>query len=174
MHCESAPRRSLSQGSQRPHRGFFRTLLGRRRWRVGQSERGHEIHGQGGEQKGVDAPRHREGDASNRGENGEDPVDTPGPGRGRGPGDLQSAQARGKEYPEDEPHRSDQERPALTQRERSVLALAAEGLPTSEIAAQLHVASATVKSHLQSAYGKLDVRDRASAVAAAMRRGLLK
>ena len=66
------------------------------------------------------------------------------------------------------------ERPALTQRERSVLALAADGLPTSEIAARLHVASATVKSHLQSVYSKLDVPDRASAVAAAMRRGLLE
>jgi two-component system nitrate/nitrite response regulator NarL len=61
----------------------------------------------------------------------------------------------------------------LTPREATVLALAAEGCSTREIAARLGVASATVKTHLHSAYQKLDVRDRASAVAAAMRRGLL-
>lgn len=62
---------------------------------------------------------------------------------------------------------------ALTPRESTVLALAAEGCSTREIATRLGVASATVKTHLRSAYHKLDVRDRASAVAAAMRRGLL-
>jgi two-component system nitrate/nitrite response regulator NarL len=61
----------------------------------------------------------------------------------------------------------------LTPRESTVLALAAEGCSTREIATRLGVASATVKTHLRSAYLKLDVRDRASAVAAAMRRGLL-
>jgi two-component system, NarL family, nitrate/nitrite response regulator NarL len=62
---------------------------------------------------------------------------------------------------------------ALTPRESTVLALAAEGYSTREIATRLGVASATVKTHLHSAYHKLHVRDRASAVAAAMRRGLL-
>jgi two-component system, NarL family, nitrate/nitrite response regulator NarL len=61
----------------------------------------------------------------------------------------------------------------LTPRESTVLGLAAEGCSTREIAARLGVASATVKTHLRSAYRKLDVRDRASAVAAAIRRGLL-
>ena len=69
--------------------------------------------------------------------------------------------------------RDARERPMLTPRERAVLALAAEGYSTSEIAAQLNVASATVKTHLQSVYAKLDVPDRTSAVATAMRRGLL-
>jgi two-component system nitrate/nitrite response regulator NarL len=66
------------------------------------------------------------------------------------------------------------ERPVLTPREQAVLALAAEGLGTRQIAARLNVASATVKTHLQSIYHKLDVTDRTSAVAAAMRRGMLE
>jgi two-component system nitrate/nitrite response regulator NarL len=71
-------------------------------------------------------------------------------------------------------HRDIHERPVLTPREHAVLVLAAEGLSTREIAARLSVASATVKTHLQSIYQKLDVPDRTSAVAAAMRRGMLE
>src|SRR3954468_5017343 len=66
------------------------------------------------------------------------------------------------------------ERPSLTARERTVLALAADGNSTREIARRLGVASATVKTHLQSIYHKLDTPDRASAVAVAIRRGMLK
>lgn len=62
---------------------------------------------------------------------------------------------------------------ALTPRESTVLALAADGCSTREIATRLGVGSATVKAHLRSVYDKLDVRDRASAVAVAMRRGML-
>jgi two-component system, NarL family, nitrate/nitrite response regulator NarL len=65
------------------------------------------------------------------------------------------------------------ERPVLTLREHAVLALAAQGLSTRQIAVRLNVASATVKTHLQSVYSKLDVPDRTSAVASAMRRGML-
>lgn len=71
-------------------------------------------------------------------------------------------------------HRDGHERAGLTPREHAVLALAADGLSTREIATRLHVASATVKTHLQSVYHKLDAPDRASAVAAAIRRGLLE
>jgi two-component system nitrate/nitrite response regulator NarL len=66
------------------------------------------------------------------------------------------------------------ERPVLTPRELAVLELVAEGLATHQIAARLQIASATVKTHLRSIYHKLDVADRTSAVAAAMRRGLLE
>lgn len=62
---------------------------------------------------------------------------------------------------------------ALTPRERSVLLLAAEGLSTRDIAKRLGVSSATVKAHLKGTYIKLDVPDRTSAVASALRRGLL-
>jgi len=71
-------------------------------------------------------------------------------------------------------HRDVNDRPPLTARERAVLALAAEGLSTREIARRLGVASATVKTHLQSIYHKLDAPDRTSAVAVAMRRGMLE
>lgn len=65
------------------------------------------------------------------------------------------------------------DQPVLTPREQAVLSLAAEGLTTREIAGRLSVASATVKTHLQSVYSKLDVPDRTSAVACAMRKGML-
>jgi two-component system nitrate/nitrite response regulator NarL len=64
--------------------------------------------------------------------------------------------------------------PVLTPRERAVLALAAQGRTTRQIAARLRVQPATVKAHLRTLYGRLGVSDRTSAVASALRRGLLK
>ena len=61
----------------------------------------------------------------------------------------------------------------LSPRELEVLTLTAEGLNAHEIARRLGVSSSTVKSHLGSLYEKLEVSDRAAAVAAAMRRDLL-
>jgi two-component system nitrate/nitrite response regulator NarL len=69
--------------------------------------------------------------------------------------------------------RKGSEHSVLTPRERAVLSLAAEGLSTRQIAVRLGVASATVKTHFQGIFTKLDVPDRTSAVASAMRRGLL-
>jgi two-component system, NarL family, nitrate/nitrite response regulator NarL len=42
-----------------------------------------------------------------------------------------------------------------------------------DIARELHLGATTVKTHLQRAYEKLGVSDRAAAVAEAMRRGIL-
>jgi two-component system, NarL family, nitrate/nitrite response regulator NarL len=64
-------------------------------------------------------------------------------------------------------------RPRLSPRELEVLALAADGRSTPEIADALGVGAATVKSHLQKIFDKLAVTDRTSAVVAALRRGLL-
>ncbi|MFD0202444.1 MULTISPECIES: response regulator [Saccharothrix] len=69
-------------------------------------------------------------------------------------------------------------RPPLTEarlsaREREVLALVAEGRTNRETAARLYLSEATVKTHLLHIYAKLEVTDRASAVAAAYRRGIL-
>ena len=66
------------------------------------------------------------------------------------------------------------ERPALSAREREVLAFIAEGMSGPDIAAALHLSPATVKTHLQNLYEKLGVSDRAAAVARAMREGLLE
>ena len=66
------------------------------------------------------------------------------------------------------------DRPVLSDREREILNLIAEGLSAPEIGAQLHLSPATVKTHLQSLYDKLGVSERAAAVAEAMRRGLLE
>lgn len=64
--------------------------------------------------------------------------------------------------------------PTLTPRELEILRLSADGIATAGIAAALHVSPATVKTHLQHAFEKLEVSDRAAAVAKAMRAGLLR
>ena len=66
------------------------------------------------------------------------------------------------------------DKPSLSERERQVLEMIADGMSAPEIGRRLYLSTATVKSHLQSLYEKLDVSDRAAAVAAAMRRGLLE
>jgi DNA-binding NarL/FixJ family response regulator len=52
----------------------------------------------------------------------------------------------------------------LTEREGAVLRLMARGATNAEIADQLSVAEATVKTHVGSIFGKLGVRDRAAAI----------
>ena len=61
----------------------------------------------------------------------------------------------------------------LSSRELEVLELVARGSTNRQIAAALFISEATVKTHLLHIYGKLDVYDRAAAVAAAFERGLL-
>lgn len=60
--------------------------------------------------------------------------------------------------------------PSLTEREAEVLALIAEGRTNGEIAAQLYLGVATVKSHVNAVFAKLHVESRAQAVAAALHR----
>jgi two-component system, NarL family, nitrate/nitrite response regulator NarL len=66
------------------------------------------------------------------------------------------------------------ERPFLTDREREILKLVASGLTAPQIGRTIHLATATVKTHLHHVYEKLGVAERAAAVAEAMRRGLLE
>ena len=64
--------------------------------------------------------------------------------------------------------------PQLTPREREVIQLAADGGSLRDIAEQLFVAEQTVKSHFENIHTKLGVRNRAAAVATALRRGLIE
>jgi two-component system nitrate/nitrite response regulator NarL len=66
------------------------------------------------------------------------------------------------------------ERPFLSEREREILKLVAEGLTAPQIGRTLCLATPTVKTHLHHVYDKLGVAERAAAVAEAMRRGLLE
>jgi DNA-binding NarL/FixJ family response regulator len=61
----------------------------------------------------------------------------------------------------------------LSNRELEVLRLVAAGFTNREAAQKLFISEATVKTHLLHVYAKLEVRDRASAVAAGYQRGLL-
>ena len=62
---------------------------------------------------------------------------------------------------------------ALSEREREVLRLVADGLPTKQIAAALSISERTVKFHVNSIFHKLGADNRAQAVALAAQRGLL-
>ncbi|MFE2598198.1 response regulator [Streptomyces sp. NPDC059396] len=64
-------------------------------------------------------------------------------------------------------------REPLSAREREVLELVARGTPNKEIAAELFISEATVKTHLTHLYAKLGVKDRAAAVAVGYDRGIL-
>ena len=61
----------------------------------------------------------------------------------------------------------------LSNREREILALLADGLANKQIAARLGISKNTVKTHLELLFDKLGVSSRAEAVATGVRRGLL-
>ncbi len=61
----------------------------------------------------------------------------------------------------------------LSAREKEVLRLVADGLPTKQISASLSISERTVKFHVNSIFRKLGADNRAQAVALAAQRGLL-
>lgn len=63
---------------------------------------------------------------------------------------------------------------ALSVREIEVLSLVARGSSNREVARQLHISEATVKSHLTHIFGKLGVSDRTAAVTTALKSGILR
>ncbi len=62
----------------------------------------------------------------------------------------------------------------LTPREREVLSLMARGLSNADVAVELFISEATVKTHLARVMMKLGVREKAQAVAAAYQTGLVQ
>lgn len=62
----------------------------------------------------------------------------------------------------------------LTARELEVLTLAASGLSNRDLAGELMVSEATVKTHLHHVFTKLGVDSRQAAIAAAVKRGLIR
>jgi DNA-binding CsgD family transcriptional regulator len=81
------------------------------------------------------------------------------------------------DWPEGELEASEDDGPdpsaSLTPRELEVLSLAADGLSGPELARELSVSPATVNTHFKNMYEKLEARNRAAAVAKAMRLGLI-
>lgn len=64
--------------------------------------------------------------------------------------------------------------PDLTEREREVLALIAQGTSNSDIADILVISPKTVRNHITSIFSKLQVADRAEAIIRARQAGVGK
>jgi DNA-binding NarL/FixJ family response regulator len=62
---------------------------------------------------------------------------------------------------------------ALTPREKEVLRLMAEGLPSRSIASELGISYTTVRTHIRSLGGKLGVHSKLEAIVKAREMGLL-
>ncbi|MBO9520746.1 MAG: response regulator transcription factor [Nocardioidaceae bacterium] len=63
--------------------------------------------------------------------------------------------------------------PRLSDRERQVLDLLADGLGVAAISAKLYISESTAKTHIAKVYEKLGAANRAQALVAAMRAGLI-
>ena len=72
------------------------------------------------------------------------------------------------------PNAHDADLGRLTDREREVLTLMGRGCTNAEIAAQLYLGEATVKTHVNRIFAKLGVRDRTQAVIVAYESGLVR
>ena len=65
-------------------------------------------------------------------------------------------------------------KPVMTKRQRETLQLLADGHSTDQVAHRLHLSAETVRTHTKATLQRLDARDRAHAVAIAMRTGLIE
>src|SRR3954466_6631365 len=64
--------------------------------------------------------------------------------------------------------------PQVSPREKEVLGLLADGLAVAQIAKTLYISESTAKTHISKLYKKLGAGNRAQAIMAAMRMGLIK
>lgn len=71
-------------------------------------------------------------------------------------------------------HKGETEMERLTEREHEVLTLMARGMCNSEIAGELYVSQATVKTHVARVLRKMGLRDRTQAVVAAYDLGIVQ
>lgn len=67
--------------------------------------------------------------------------------------------------------RKNSSRASLTKRQREILQLLANGLSTDEVATRLALSAETVRTHMKALLARLEARDRAHAVAIALRTG---
>ena len=67
--------------------------------------------------------------------------------------------------------RSTERQPSLSNREREVLDLLAQGLTGEAVAEQLVLSAETIKTHIRNAMGKLEANTRVHAIAIALREG---
>ena len=65
-------------------------------------------------------------------------------------------------------------RSTLTRRQRQTLQLLADGHSTTDVAHRLHLSAETVRTHTKATLARLGARDRAHAVAIALRTGLIE
>ena len=70
--------------------------------------------------------------------------------------------------------RENAESPTLTEREKEILNLIGKGLSNQEVASVLGLSRATVRTHLEHIYAKLDVTNRVEAVTEGIRKGLIR
>jgi DNA-binding NarL/FixJ family response regulator len=75
--------------------------------------------------------------------------------------------------PATEPADGERTAPALTRRQREILQLFADGLSTERAAKSLGLSPETVRTHIKAVLARLGARDRAHAVAIALRGGLI-
>jgi DNA-binding NarL/FixJ family response regulator len=73
-----------------------------------------------------------------------------------------------------EPAKTTMSNGGLSPRERQILSLVADGLSNREIGGQLKISLETVKAHLDRAFDKMGVSNRATAVASALRLGWIE
>jgi DNA-binding NarL/FixJ family response regulator len=85
-----------------------------------------------------------------------------------GPGTAEGPAASAQNTPDAEP----QLKP-LSDREKEILQLIAKGVSNSEAAKMLNVSKATIRTHLEHIYRKLEVTNRVEAVTEGIRKGLI-